>query len=149
MPRPTELNEDKIQQAEQFAALLLPIETIADLLGVSARTVWRWKERGKGELQEGQSEGLHARFVAALNKGYAKTEGHILTAMMACLEAGQWGAGKFILTTHPHYRRRWKPEEASLQEALQIVAEALKQGDQDTAQRLKEIALEVANAPSV
>lgn len=157
MARPSKLTDEMVRQVGKLAEVCLPLETIAGILGVSDRTMRDWRSRGE-EAQERENEeplGEHDErclcFFRALNEGYAKAEQTIVQGLIACLKDGQYGAGKFLLSTHPMFRKRWKEKEISIEDALKVVGAALSEGREDVARALREIAviaMQAAKQPS-
>lgn len=147
MPRETELNEEKIRQVKEMSEMMLPMKSIADILGVSPRTLRRWKRRGEQDIESDDVCSIHARFVLSLRAGYAKTEVRIFEGLLACLAQGKHGAGVFILTHHPHYKSRWQPEGMKLEDAMKLLSKAIQDGNQDVIRQLRDIATLAAQEP--
>lgn len=150
--RPSDINEEKIGQAGKLAAICLSHKAIADILGISEFTFYGWKKRGQAALDAGEKaapgEEPFVQFLTALNEGYAKAEKTIVQGILACLLAGQWGAGKFLLTSHPRFRKSWKEKELSIDDALKVIAGAITAGDQEVVQQLKTAVDQAARVPS-
>lgn len=157
MGRPSKLTDEIIRQAEELAALCLPLETIASVLAVSSRTMREWRSRGRelNEQDEDSNPTLseHDRrcllFLRALNKGFAASEQKVVQAMMKAAEDGAWGAGKFLLTSHPVFRKSWKEKEIKLEDAFAVIAKALEVGNEQVARMLRAAVAQAMQQPSV
>jgi len=151
MGRPSKLTDAAIQQVEELAALCLPLNTIASVLGVTYRSVHAWEARGE-ELVDDAEESLcdHDKrcvaFFHALNRGYGKAEKTIVQGLIDCLFDGQYGAGRFLLLAHPRFRKTWKEKDISLEDALKIVASALVAGNKDVIKTIQRVASQIVSS---
>jgi hypothetical protein len=103
------LNEDIVANAEALVRRHLHVEAMAEVIGVSERTFYRWLAEGRKERKrriKGESpndaKDLNVRLLAAFDKGMAEAHGDLVEAIQtAGRDPKTWQASAWML------ERRW------------------------------------------
>lgn len=127
--RPTLLTEAIIDEVSMILRRGSYLETAAAWIGVTYRTLARWRARGLAEIQrveelwnEGhedvridEEELIYVRFCHATERAIADSDIRDLTNIEAAADGGLWTASAWRLERrHPgQWGRPWRPEEQS------------------------------------
>lgn len=115
-----EITDEMIAEAESWAGLGMWPAEIADGLGVSDRTLRRWRARGREE-QSGQFRALDD----AIRRGeHACRRGHLVVVTRAAKD-GHVGASQWVLERRFGWASRAKVEHGLIEEEAPVDREAL------------------------
>lgn len=115
-----EITDEMIAEAEAWAALGMWPTEIADGLGVSDRTLRRWRARGREE-----EDGPFRALDDAIRRGeHACRRGHLVVVTRAAKD-GHVGASQWVLERRFRWASRAKVEHGIIDEEAPVDREAL------------------------
>jgi hypothetical protein len=118
--RPTKLNPKAVETARKLSALGCSVPTIAQEIGVDAKSVYNWIKEGEA----GKSQ-LHTQFLQAIQSGTGKVEESCLSALAKALRSDECRdstpAAQWMLTHHPRLRDRWSDAAATRRAIDQVL----------------------------
>lgn len=118
------LTPDAVHVASSMAAQGLPLNMIADAIGVHRKTCHRWVR----EAEEPNADELKIRFRAAVFEAYRNTAADMLGSIKKSAGDGNVWAATWMLTHHPAFRDEFSDAAAERRiaaAAMMPVAKAL------------------------
>lgn len=119
--RPSLLTPELLAQAEELAIDGLPLDMIADALGVTTKTCQNWIKAAK----EGDPCDLKQAFFRAISMAQRKWTKSLLGSVRRSAEDGNAWAATWILTHHPAMRDHFSDAAADRRVERRIVSETL------------------------
>lgn len=123
--RPSALTPEVVRTASALAAQGLPLNMIADAIGVHRKTCDRWVREAE---DEGNTDTLKTQFRAAVFEAHRNTAVDMLSHVTKSAEQGNVWAATWMLTHHPALRDQFSDaaaERRAVQRTLTGVVAAI------------------------
>jgi DNA-binding Lrp family transcriptional regulator len=122
--RPSTLTPQAVETASALAAEGLPLDFIADAIGVHRKTCLRWVR----EAEEDGADDLKIKFRSAVFAAHRNTATDLLTSIRKSATDGNVWAATWMLTHHPAFRDHFSDaaaERRAVQRTLTSVVVAI------------------------
>lgn len=119
--RPSKLTPELVERAREIAADGLPVELIAEQIGVHRTTCSRWIR----EAEEKDDDSLHSQFRSAISIADAEYCRSLMVGLKASADNGNPWSATWLLTHHPRLRDHFSDAAAERKTERKTVATVL------------------------